>query len=348
MVSSTTSAGEHESASIDFTTLGPPSSTTPSTGGGAVLLDGQPWFPLMVYGQCSTLYDSSVDSGITLFAANPCGGLEAQVDELPGRALSAGVAGERTVAGPGVIGTFYPDEADEHGYTGATLPAIPPGLGFLTLTNHFYSGAAPLAHGRAIYPSLVAKADVVGFDLYPLQGWCRRNRLADVYASQRELVSIAGGKPTFQWIETAGMNCPTDPALAITPDTVRAESWLAIAGGAHGLGFFPVGWTGDVGGAITKVRSEVAALFPAVLQPQVPSSASTTSIVTAAWELDGALYVAAINTGATPVDASIRIPGLASRSLGVVGEARSIPSSADTLSDQFAPLAVHLYVAPPA
>ena len=267
----------------------------------------------MVYGQCSTLYDSSVDTGITLFAANPCGGLEAQVDALPGRALSAGVTGEPAVAGPGVIGTFYPDEADEHGYTGANLPPIPSGLSFLTLTNHFYSGAAQLPHASTIYPSLAAKTDVLGFDLYPLQGWCRRERLADVYSSQREIVSLARGKPTFQWIETAGMNCPTDPAVAITPDTVRAESWLAIAGGAHGLGFFPVGLTGDVGGAITRVRSEVAALWPALLRPQVPSSANQSSVVTAAWELDGALYIVGVNTGTATVDASLQVPGLASR-----------------------------------
>ena len=312
-VSSTTPAGERDAATVDLTTPGPVSAPTPSVGGGAVLLDGQPWFPLMVYGQCSTLYDSSIETGITLFAANPCGGLEAQVGALPGRALSAAVSGDATVSGPGVIGTFYPDEADDHGFTGATLPPVPTGLGFLTLTNHFYSGAAPLTHGRTVYPSLVAKADVVGFDLYPLQGWCRRNRLADVYTAQRELVSLARGKPTFQWIETAGMNCPTDPVVAVTPDTVRAESWLAIAGGAHGLGFFPAAWTGDVGGAITKVRSEVAAVFPAVLRPQVPSSASVGSIVTAAWELDGALYVVGINTGTSPVDATLRVAGLASR-----------------------------------
>ena len=98
-VTSTTAAGEQQTATADLTTLGPPSSPAPSIGGGAVLLDGKPWFPLMVYGQCSTLYDSSVDTGITLFAANPCGGLEAQVDALPGRALSAGLPASRPSQG---------------------------------------------------------------------------------------------------------------------------------------------------------------------------------------------------------------------------------------------------------
>src|SRR5205085_9108336 len=110
--------------------------------------------------------------------------------------------------------------------------------------------AAPLPQGRGMYPGLVAKTDMVGFDLYPLQNWCRPEALPAVYDAQRELVALAAGKPTFQWIETGHMDCPDTPALAVTPQTLRAESWLAIAGGARGLGFFPVGWTGDIGEAI--------------------------------------------------------------------------------------------------
>jgi hypothetical protein len=120
--------------------------------------------------------------------------------------------------------------------TGAKLPQPPPGgarVRFFTLTNHFYSGAAPLANGRAIYAGLVAKVDVVGFDLYPLQGWCLPERLADVFWSQRELVQLAKGRPTYQWIEAAGMRCPNGPT-AVTPATTCAESFLAIAGGSHG------------------------------------------------------------------------------------------------------------------
>ena len=82
-----------------------------------------------------------------------------------------------------------------------------PGLSFLTLTNHFYTGAAALPWGRGIYPPLIAKADVVGFDLYPLQEWCKPERMADVFYAQRELVNLAAGKPTFQWIEANDWKC---------------------------------------------------------------------------------------------------------------------------------------------
>ena len=171
-----------------------------------------------------------------------------------------------------VIGVFYPDEPDGQGLTAKTMATIDPshGVRFLTLTNHFYSWAAPLPQGRGMYPGLIAKADMVGFDLYPLTYWCRTERLVDVYFSQQELVELAKGKPTFQWIEAAGMICPHDGPNAVTPATVRAESWLAIAGGAKGLGFFPpAAWTGDVGEAIAEVTQTVRALGPALTAPEV-------------------------------------------------------------------------------
>ena len=64
---------------------------------------------------------------------------------------------------------------------------------------------------------------MIGFDLYPLQEWCRPNRMADVFWSQRELVKLSGDKPTFQWIEAADWKCPGG-ATAVTPAVVRAES----------------------------------------------------------------------------------------------------------------------------
>jgi hypothetical protein len=322
----------------------PTGAVTGSVGGGAVLLDGQPFFPIMLWGQCPS-YDPLLALGIDVFLNNPCGGIEAQVGALAGKGLS--VAEAPGAAGAGVIGSYYPDEADGHGYTGASLPAAQ-GLRFLTLTNHFYSAAAPLPGGKAMYPGLVAKADVIGFDLYPLQVWCRRDALPDVAAAQRELVSLAGGKPTFQWIETTHMQCPLgDPALAVTPATVRAESWLALVGGAHGLGFFPIGWGGDVSGALAQVGRDVESLGPVLLAPAEPVTADA-PIQATARSSGGAFYVFAVNPTYAPVTAAIRAPGLDGRPLQVIGESRTVTPKDSAFTDAFAPLAVHLYVAAPA
>jgi hypothetical protein len=321
-----------------------PSSAVGSIGGGDVLLDGQPFFPLLVYGQCPGAVAGVLDLGINLFTNNNCGGTADLAAAVSGHALTLAQPSEGSVAGP-VIGTNLPDEADGHGITGASLPGGT-GLRFLTLTNHFYSGAAPLPIGRGVYPGLIAKADVIGFDLYPLQNWCRRDALPAVYDAQRELVRLAAGKPTYQWIETGHMDCPDTPDLHVSPDVLRAEAWLAIAGGARGLGFFPIGWTGDIGEAIQKVALDVQALGPALLAASAPASADGV-VKAGARRLGGALYVFAVNPTFGPTPATVSVPGLGGRALQVLGEGRTVTPTGDTFSDSFGPLAVHLYVAAP-
>ena len=158
---------------------------------------------------------------------------------------------------------------------------------------------------------------------------------------------LAVAKPTFQWIEAAGMNCAADPALTVTPQTVHAEAWLAILGGAHGLGFFPAAWTGDVGGAISRIAAEVAALEPVLLGTSLPGVGADGAIHAAAWKVDGALYAAAVNTGTAVTRATLHLPGLDGRRLEVLEEGRSVSAAGDSVRDRFAPLEVHLYVAPP-
>jgi hypothetical protein len=60
------------------------------------------------------------------------------------------------------------------------------------------------------------------------------------------------------------------------------------------------------------------------------------------------LYTIAVNPTRRAVRATMTAPGLAGRSVDVLGENRSLSAAGDSLTDGFAPLAVHLYVAPPA
>lgn len=316
---------------------------------GRLVVDGKPFFPIFSWGECTDGFKTSLPVGTNLYAANRCGGLEAQLPALGGRALSAAVQGEAVSDPRSLVGVFYPDEPDGHGLTAKTMATVPPssGVRFLTLTNHFYSGAAPLAQGRGIYPGLIAKADMVGFDLYPLQNWCRPERLVDVYHSQRELVELAKGKPTFQWIEAAGMTCAHNGPTAVTPETVQAESWLAIAGGAKGLGFFPpAAWTGDVGEAIAEVTETVRQLGPALTAPDVPTNVEPagTLVRAGARKTGGRLTIVAANAGYEAAEARITVPGLAGRTLSVFGTGRRIQPDGDTFVERFPALGARVYV----
>ena len=344
--------GQRSQASIDLRTPGIPSHPSVALGKqmSAIMLDGQPYFPMMVYSICPWQYGEALAAGINLFALNACGTLQTQLNTLGGAAFSAGVAGGHGGSGAGLIGWFHYDEPDGANVSAAELPDAPSGVGglsFISLTNHFYSGAAALPWGRGMYPSLIAKSDVIGFDLYPLQEWCRPNRMADVFSAQRELVKLSGDKPTFQWIEAAEWKCPGG-ATAVTPATTRAESWMAIAGGAHGLGFWPGSWPTANARAIAAVGRDVARLGPAVFMPEETSSDDSPQVVVSARTWNGALYVIAVNSGYTATQATFTVPGLGGRTLAALGESRRLASSGDSFSDSFAPLAVHIYIAAPA
>jgi hypothetical protein len=317
---------------------------------GSLTLDGSPFFPLMIWGACPTTYGNLVAAGINLLAQNPCGGTNAQVDALAGAALSAGIAGDAEAENPQLIGTFLPDEADIHGLTAKTVPQVPPSTAtgrvtFLTLSNHVYSRAAPTQFGRAMYPGLIAKADVVGFDLYPLQSWCLKTEIDDVYDAQRELVGLAPGKVTFQWIEAGPLDCGARGGR-VTPAVIRAESWLAIAAGARGLGFFPNEWTPENAAAVSDVTSTIDAIAPALLAPAVAASADAPLRV-AAHMLNGAVYVVVVNPTRRAVHAHVAVPALGNAHAQVVGGG-SVAARGGSFSDSFPALAARVYIAPPA
>src|SRR5687768_7958036 len=222
-----------------------------------------------------------------------------QLDHLRGRAVSVIPAAWKDVAdGRGTIGWYHTDEADLH-VAPEALPFHPPWqqtrrVTFLTLSGHVYSGSAGPPGGRGVYPRFVARADMIGLDLYPLQVWCRRDVFRAVFEAQRELAALAGPRATYQWIEVAPMEfCRGRPELAPTPLTIRAETWLAIAGGARGIGYFPDHWQPPVAQAITQLNTEISALGPALLAREAPAAASAVPRRVAARCYDGASYLIA-------------------------------------------------------
>ena len=333
--------------SLGFRTAAAPSQVAASVSDAKVIVNGAPVFPLIAWQQCPDQWEPNLRQGITLFAGNPCTDLGSLLTWVSGKALAVGTSDDTaTASGPGLIGWFYPDEADGRGIDAASLPAPPAaGVRFLTITGHFFSGSAPLPEGRGMYPGLIAASDVVGLDLYPLQEWCRPDRLAEVFDAQRELVALAPGKPTFQWIEVRQMKCPQ---VQVTQATIRAESWLAIAGGAHGLGFFPNDWGAQVGDTIHGIAQRVKQLEPALLQPLVPVEvAGAPSVRASARELDGALYVIAVNGGTAAAAATLAAPQLADRTFEILGSDRQLTAKDGAVEDTLPPLGVRIYVAAP-
>jgi hypothetical protein len=326
-----------------------------STGNGAVLLDGQPSFPTLVWNQCPDAVAGNLAVGIDFFMGNGCGSSAQLATWLSGTAYAIGDARESASARAGAIGTFLPDEWDTflpNNLTAADAARmIPPSPGsgprFLTLTNHFYSHAAPLPQGRGMYPALAASADVLGFDLYPLQNWCRFDSFGDVFDSQLDLVALARGKPTFQWIEARQMDC-SGADLVPTAETLRAEAWLSIAGGAHAIGYFPNNWSPAVGSEIAEVNHEISTLAPALVEPAIAASASLGSAVkVGARDHNGAVYAIVVNASRTPAAATITVPALVDRTLVTLDGQHRATAKGGAFDVTLAPLEARIYIAAP-
>jgi hypothetical protein len=346
-------------ATLALTTGPLPETSAAHTAGDRIAVDDSPFYGRAVWKQCADGLASNLDNGINLFIGDGCTrddrGLPHRLD---GRAYSLLSAADAGTAGRGVIGFYYPDEWDaflestvrRRDLDDAIVAPLAGRISFLTLTNHFYSRAEPLPQGKGMYPLLFTIPDVIGFDLYPLQGWCRPS-FADVFDAQRELGTASGGKPTFQWIEVAPMEqvCGTIGALDPTPASVRAETWLAIAGGADSVGYFPNRWSPSIGAEITRTNAQIKALTPALLAPQIDASSDNAAVRVSARALSGALYVIAVNTTATAVPTRISVDGIEGRSATIVGEDQEPAVAADArgFAASFDPLAAHVYVFPP-
>lgn len=310
----------------------------------------RPFFPRMVFRQCPSAFPASIAAGINLFMGTSCGTPRQSMAALAGKALL--VPDVQTRAdGPGVIGWHQLDEADTQVDRPEAIPLLPPSSRtgrtiFLTFSNHVWSSAAQLPNAGTLYPGLVARAEVIGVDIYPLQSFCRKDLLAAVYAAQRELVALAAGKPTFQWIEAdpMGVCFGLDPSPAI----VRAETWMAIAGGARGIGWFPENWKPAVRAEITRLSAEIRSLAPALLGAELPVRVvSPSPVVAGAREHNGATYVIAVNPRFGRTSARITVPGLGTRTLRVLGEDRAVTAVGGTFGDRFRGLQARIYVVPP-
>jgi hypothetical protein len=85
-----------------------------------------------------------------------------------------------------------------------------------------------------------------------------------------------------------------------------------------------------------------------VYQPDEAVSDDSQQVVVSARTWGGALYLIAVNSGYSAAQATFKLPVLNGRTLTVMGEGRRLASKGDSFTDSFAPLAVHVYIAPPA
>jgi hypothetical protein len=357
-----------------------------------VLLDGKQFFPIFTWLQNAPLIATEKTYGINTFVGQGdnstsldyCNAAQAQgVYAVP--SWNAGEAAS-VKTHPAMLGWVFGDEPDLQGNQvtpsvirtqyNAIKTADPNHITFLTITSGFYSGdglPAWMNGSDSMYYSYPKYTDLIGFDYYPVYGWCRPDWIYKVPASQDELVNkyCAGTKSTYQWIEcvkTSGQWCSI-PSRGTNdgpyPNEITDEVWLAIIKGANAIGYFTHSWkcpgysqcclSDSQIAMLKKVNSRITGLTGALCGPDskiavtVLSNDPKGTIAFRAKEYNGSLYIIAaqvINLSGSKdtQQATVTVPGLTG-SVTVYDENRTITPGGTSFTDRFiAADPAHIYV----
>jgi|WetSurMetagenome_2_1015567.scaffolds.fasta_scaffold00226_4 hypothetical protein len=358
-----------------------------------ILVDGRAFFPIMTWLQNASRIQTEKTYGINTFvgqgdnssALDYCNAAQAQgVYAVP--SWNAGQAAS-VKTHPAMLGWVFGDEPDLQsnkvppsvirGQYDSIKAADPGHVAFLTTTSGFYSGdglPAWMNGSDTMYYSYPKYTDVIGFDYYPVYGWCRPDWIYKVAGAQDELVKKYGGgtKSTYQWIEcvrTSSQWCSLSSRGADDGPydyEIKDEVWLAIVKGANAIGYFTHSWEcpgysqcclSDAQIAMLKsVNAQLTALTDVLCAPDskaavtVQTDDSKGSVVVRVKEYGGSLYIIAADVinlaGAKDtLDATFTVPGLQG-SVEVYGENRNVTPAGAAFTDRFIKTdPVHVYVA---
>ncbi|MCK5135442.1 MAG: hypothetical protein KAR19_06600 [Bacteroidales bacterium] len=248
---------------------------------------------------------------------------------------------------------------------------------FMTLTGHFTKEQStyPEEVRQTIYPEYVKSPDVVGFDIYPIYGSGYASHLDWVGKGVSQLCDLAGQKPVYAWIETSKgskwMTYELQPD--VLPIHTRNEVWQAITHGATAIGYFTHAWrpefkefapTKEMQTELKRLNTQISRLSPAILAAPANKNISMTlgnglNCNFKATNYNSGLYIFALNMdlgeGAKDAKqfdpiyprggkATFNVTGLkAGTKIEVVDEQREIIAEEGKYTDDFAPLAEHIY-----
>jgi len=328
----------------------------------ALELDGRPFVPIMQWLQCPSLFDAERALGIDVFMGRGCQNADAdEVTQTFDRGAFSILPFDAAVAqSPGLLAWRFDDEPDQNHIpvdalaraTARGHAAKPRRLTFVTITSGFFGPT----HHDVPSAAYARAADVVGFDVYPVYGYCRPDRIAWEADATRALVAIARpGEPVYSWIEAASTSSQWCHGRGVEPRELRAETWMALVNGATAIGWFTHSWTpdysqfrvaADVQAEMARTARQVTTLAPALdaVPMHVGIQTSEGRVDAIARAYGGALYLFAVNVSRLPVRATFSVRN---GTWKVFEEGRTVTAASGAFTDSFAPLGVHVYVLPP-
>ncbi|MEX1241064.1 MAG: hypothetical protein WEB30_15175 [Cyclobacteriaceae bacterium] len=253
----------------------------------------------------------------------------------------------------------------------------PKRLLFMTLTGHFTKEQStyPEEFRKKIYPDFIKGSDVIGFDIYPIYGSGYASRLDWVGKGVSQLRQLGADRPVYAWIETSkGSKWMTyEKQPDVLPFHTRNEVWQAIIRGATAIGYFTHAWfpefkefaaTEEMQQELGRLNAQLTRLAPAILAAPAKRKiemklGNDLNCHFKATEDKGSVFIFAQNIDLGPGaeqakqfdpihprkgTATFTVENLkAGSKIEVTDEDRTITAKEGRFTDEFAPLAEHIY-----
>ncbi|GIH12936.1 hypothetical protein [Rugosimonospora africana] len=174
----------------------------------------------------------------------------------------------------------------------------------------------------------------------------------------RSLVSPAGSKPVWAFIEVGHPNKDGDSTLSAQPQQIVAAVWSSIIHGARGIIYFNHSFGGPCKtqhalrepcyaaqrAAVKGVDAQVKALAPVLNAPFADNVARGTGVDVSTKWYGGHFYLLAGSTASGAQTARFTLPCVGNAQVSVLNENRTLTINQGTFSDRFADgNAVHIY-----
>jgi hypothetical protein len=345
------------------------------------------YFPIAVWCQDPQMAPRYKAAGINLYVALWKGPTETDLAELKKSGMQVicdqNAVGLAHKEDPIIVGWMHGDEPDnaqsvpgQEGYGPPIVPAKiiaeyeafrsadPTRPVFLNLGRATASDQLPDRGVRSRhdedYVEYCKGCDIASFDIYPVAQSDPKahNRLDLIGQGVERLIKFAGGqKPVWNCIECTRI----DGEGKASPKQVKAEVWIALTHGSHGIIYFVHQFKPTFDehallddpqnlAAVTAINREIRELAPELNRPtvtgalKVESSSPTVPIATMVKRHGGATYVFAVPMQPGATEATFALEGLpAGAQADVLGENRKIEPADGKFQDHFDSWDVHLY-----
>lgn len=256
------------------------------------------------------------DRGITAVEGPPKGELVAQwMSEAIRLKLSIWLRGAHNVSVGGVVADARcgPDEPDLLRKQ-MTVADLAERMKLMARPRFLNFSGDLLQQSESNYRAMMMHAEIVSGDIYPVNQANKGRPLSAQVEMVGKLRAWSGEKPCGAYIECAQFD--TAVSRAPTPAEMRAQTWLAILGGARTLGYFPHqiaptfkfdATPPDLVEEMTRVNAEIrdrAHILQGPIDP-VDLFSVNRNIHVGTRVHEGALYLISVNASAIPQVAEI-------------------------------------------